>query len=628
VSWEISLRPILLFPYAMECLAFLLASVGIYFICKYLILKCEVEALSRAAKSVLKDDLIIGRSKIKSSTGKALYSTLQSLRSVLLRTNRPQAFEATFNPSETNETLFNLEKLASELALSVAQQLATSPKAIRIYLRSADALRPLSVSGEKSERLSVLLEGLLVENLQRTKFVSQILSDDSLCGLGVTKQILLRLDLSLKAVGQPSELVIWIGFRKNSEFVGGHEEGVIASILKRAKLLISQAQEIERLQNEMNSERDHLLGISHDLRAPSISALYLLREAMGKTRESREQGGGTSDLGDIEVLLLEQLTLIQDFLDLERGKQFEVKVRTSEVNLSEIIRELSESPLVTTRSDNLSFQIQVKQDLTVLFDRSHLKRILFNLVSNALKFTTAGGVKVNLEISNGSAAIRIIDSGRGVPGEQLSKLFSRFERLGVDEEISGSGIGLSASKMLAELNGAALEYAPAAGGGSVFSLSLPSKLIAVSCKEDTSFDPLPLRPAYPVLILDDDDATCRLYQRLLQSLGISSKVESSVEGAVLRLSNEVFSALITDYRLPDGDCFKLVKILSQMGKQLPILVVSGITEWMNAPQKHLMEKVFGARFLEKPVERDEFCRLVCNLFHETEVEKVKEKANC
>ena len=232
---------------------------------------------------------------------------------------------------------------------------------------------------------------------------------------------------------------------------------------------------LERTSSERKSQ--FLAAMSHELRAPMTAILgfadVLLKQLAGPLNERQKR-----HLRLISSSAQHLMLLINDALDLAKIEAGKMDWRTEQVDATAIVMEVMEmmSPLAEAKGLTLKWQ-KPAEPLTLCCDSQKCKQILVNLVSNAIKFTSRGGVKIfghRDPAQPNVARIRVSDTGVGVLPEDLRLLFQEFQQLDspYSEPSSGSGLGLSISRKLARLMGGDIEVESSYGKGSTFTLKL------------------------------------------------------------------------------------------------------------------------------------------------------------
>lgn len=243
-----------------------------------------------------------------------------------------------------------------------------------------------------------------------------------------------------------------------------------------AELAALRLAEIEKLR-EMSQFKTRILNMAaHELNTPltplRLQTHLLLSGSLGNL-EARQRHA--VEIVDRNVNRL--ATLVQEILDVARLQGGRLKVQPAPVELAGAVNEAVDSYAETARRLGIDLAVQVEPGLAVQVDRGRLLQILFNLLSNALKFTPAGGqVLLHAAAESGFARIEVRDSGSGLTQEQISRLFQPFTQVHDTQAITvpGTGLGLYICRGLAEAMGGRIEASsPGPGQGSTFRLHLP-----------------------------------------------------------------------------------------------------------------------------------------------------------
>jgi protein-histidine pros-kinase len=199
----------------------------------------------------------------------------------------------------------------------------------------------------------------------------------------------------------------------------------------------------------------------------------------------------------VRELIHDALRLISDLHELARAETGKVALYREVVVLQDLLRASIEEFRAVATKRGLSLLLESPDETVILeTDVLRVRQILSNLVTNAIKYTDTGSVVVRLRSSQGDAGrwaeIEVVDTGRGIPEDQLSLLFEEFVRLGAPDR-SGAGLGLAISQRLAEILGGRISVQSAPGRGSQFTLWLPVATSATSASpalmDDRAHDP-------------------------------------------------------------------------------------------------------------------------------------------
>ncbi len=257
------------------------------------------------------------------------------------------------------------------------------------------------------------------------------------------------------------------------------------------------------------------------------------------------------------------LTLINDILDLAKLEANKIALRPEEVEVAAMVRELigTVEPLAHKRGNRLELH-GADSAGSIHTDRTRLRQVLLNLLSNACKFTDKG--VVTLEIQREKAAdgerivFRVRDTGIGMTTEQMKKLFQPFSQVDTStaRKHEGAGLGLVISRRLCQMMGGELDAESEAGKGSTFSVRLPARMGAAVEPVRSSTDSAAGEPdegTDTVLVIDDDMAVRELMHRSLVKEGFRVVTAGSGEEG-LRLARELRPQAITlDVMMPGMD---------------------------------------------------------------------------
>lgn len=228
------------------------------------------------------------------------------------------------------------------------------------------------------------------------------------------------------------------------------------------------AQQQEALKQE---HIDFITNISHEYRTP-LSMIYApAKELASGALEGRQQ-----ELADTIVRNAERLkNLSEQTLTNPAAKEEADKLHVKETNLTELVSELLGNFRFSALEKGIGLNLEAPEETVCLADAEKVRKILSNLISNAVKYTPGDGhVTVSLSLEGGHARFTVKDDGEGIPEEKRALIFNRFERLGAEKKaVVGSGIGLNYAATLASLHKGSLSYEPASPKGSVFILDIP-----------------------------------------------------------------------------------------------------------------------------------------------------------
>ena len=245
--------------------------------------------------------------------------------------------------------------------------------------------------------------------------------------------------------------------------------------LGRLSLTFNQMlRELERshvdLQTTLDSQRRFVADASHELRTP-LTAIRTNVEFLNRVPDARPEDRGAA-LDDVLTEMHRMESLVGDLLALARLEAAGRTSRRGVFRLDHLVADIHRDA-VRHASGEVEVRLGPLPEAWVTGDRDDLRRALWNLADNALKYTPAGSVEFGLTVRDGTAAVTVADTGIGIDAEHLGRLFDRFWRAPAVRGMAGSGLGLAIVKWVAELHGGSVSVESQLGHGSVVTLELP-----------------------------------------------------------------------------------------------------------------------------------------------------------
>lgn len=406
--------------------------------------------------------------------------------------------------------------------------------------------------------------------------------------------------------GRPALLLVAVGgvLYLSHLVVSANQTAGVTSGLEAA----TQEAEAQRRKADAASaaKSDFLAVVSHEIRTPMnavISAANLLR----RTRldaEQREHVMMLIDAGDVLVGLLND---VLDLSKIEAGKmQFEVAPMDLRGRLNTLQRLWQ--PRAEAGGLSLILQVDEPAPTSIATDALRFQQILFNLISNAVKFTAEGEVRVSVAWDAHASVLtmEVADTGCGIPADRLANIFDCFEQAdaGTTRRYGGTGLGLAISRRLAQLMGGDLSVESTVGEGSCFTVHLPVEAVAPAVPEEDKArrvaDANALRGRH-ILAADDHAVNRRILSLLLEPHGCElTLVENGVE-AVAACESQVFDAILMDMQMPLMDGLEASRRIRSSGanQSTPLIALTA-----NAMDVHraAWTSVGAEAFLTKPID--------------------------
>jgi len=350
--------------------------------------------------------------------------------------------------------------------------------------------------------------------------------------------------------------------------------------------------------------RPDLLGVlAHEIRTP-LTAIMGLSELLSRRKLAPEDKAVTETIMRSSEALDRIVTDTLDFARLGSGKLKSVSAATS---LADLASDMTGLWGERAKAKDLSLQIHFRGSHTSLVkvDRGRVQQILNNLISNAIKFTSQGGVSVVLDAlpigQKYMLRADVSDTGKGISQSERQRIFTAFETgAHYQSDAPSWGLGLAISKALTEHLGGSLTVSDNLGGGSKFTLLVPvdrvrPELVSENKPKSGKFE------LGRALLIEDHDASAFVLTEALKTAGWTVDRAVSVFEGRLALSREAYQIVLTDLHLADGDASALghgAKLAAQKNLDTPILAVTADTSLTDDEIK----RRFGVeRVLRKPV---------------------------
>ena len=326
-----------------------------------------------------------------------------------------------------------------------------------------------------------------------------------------------------------------------------------------------------------------LSNMSHDIRTPMNAIIGFTTLAVSNIDDKKRV---RDYLGKILSSSNHLLSLINDILDMSRIESGKIHLEETEVSLSDVLHDLKTIIGGQIHAKQLELYMDA-MDVTnedVYCDKTRLNQVLLNLMSNAVKFTPAGGtVSVRIKqwpgTQSGSALyeIRVKDNGIGMSQEFVQKLFSPFERerTSTVSKTQGTGLGMAITKNIVNMMGGTIEVQTEQGKGTEFIVRLPFRIQP----EHQRIEKIAELEGLKALVVDDDFNTCDSVTKMLVKVGMRSEWTLSGKEAVLRARQsmelgDAFHAYIIDWCLPDMNGIEVTRQIRSLGDHTPIIILT------------------------------------------------------
>jgi len=389
---------------------------------------------------------------------------------------------------------------------------------------------------------------------------------------------------------------------------------------ERSQLLASERAARSEAERAARMKDDFVSTLSHELRTPLNAILGWI----GVLRQQQTPETLAKAIDVIDRNSRRQSQMVDDLLDMSRIMSGKLRLDVQRLDLASVIEEAIASSQPAADAKGIRLIKTLGSAAIVQGDSGRLQQIVWNLVSNAIKFTPRGGmVQVTLRKVNSHVHVQVSDSGQGIAADVLLQIFQRFRQgdSSSTRRHGGLGLGLAIVKNLVEMHGGSVDAASEGEGmGSLFTVRMPLAMTGVAIESPDVHLNLPpatfanLLENLKVLVLDDEDDARDVVQRLLEDAGARVRTAANAAEAMAILENRFEpDIIVSDIGMPDQDGYEFMQRVRRMAGAIAGVPAAALTALARVEDRKRALMAGYQTHLAKPVDPAELVAMVASL---------------
>ncbi len=397
------------------------------------------------------------------------------------------------------------------------------------------------------------------------------------------------------------------------EIIGGVECAMDITDLRKMENELRRTRDAAEAANRAKSE--FVMNMSHEIRTP-LNAVVGLSHLLADTRLTDEQEEYIDAILASSDMLLSVINDILDFSKIEAGK---VELDAINFDLEKTMKGIAGVFFMKAREKRLELTCDIDENVPLMLkgDMGRLRQVLLNLVTNAVKFTEKGSIRIAVSLASETPADAVLrfsvkDTGIGIPEDRLHTLFAPFSQAdaSVTRKYGGTGLGLAISKKIVEIMGGGIGVDAAEGAGSNFWFT------AVLKKQDAAGAPdgeAPKRPeamkpearaSRRILIAEDNIFNQKVAQTMLNKMGFASDVAENGRAALRMLAEKRYDLVLMDIQMPEMDGVEATKAIRRSEAEFSKIPIIALTAHAMSEHRENWLKAGLDDYLTKPIKPD------------------------
>ena len=377
------------------------------------------------------------------------------------------------------------------------------------------------------------------------------------------------------------------------------------------KILVLELEK-EKAEKAFKSRNEFLSTVSHELRTP-LNAIIGITHLLIEDNPKKSQENYLTSLQFSGEYLLDFINQILEFNKLESGH---FQVENSNFSIFELAKKIEKSLIAQAKSKNDSLQFEVDSEIpnNLIGDHVKLSQILLNLITNAIKFTDNGEVKVSIKLLSINKHVVFIyfevsDTGIGIPEDKLEAVFESFSQgsVEINRKYGGTGLGLNIVKKLVEILGGKIKLESKIGQGTTFSFVLNFTIgVEIPFSQGKKYDPSKLANI-KILLVEDNKINQMVIRKMLENKKMICSIAETGEEGVELAKNKNYDLILMDIHLPGISGTTATENIRTFDKETPIVALTAIS--LDENREMLLS--FGMNeVITKPFNPEDFYRII------------------
>jgi len=537
------------------------------------------------------------------------------------RIRAEQIQKVLYNISNAVISTGNLEKLISQIQIELSSIIDTKNFYIALYNQETDAFS-LPFYADENDKRTIIPKGRTLTNyvlktkkslLANIKVKKRLVSEGHLEYVGSLSKIWLGVPLRIEG-----EIVGVLAVQSYTDELAYNESDM--EMLEFISDQISISINRKKTEDELLREKEHaeesdrlksafLANMSHEIRTPMNGILGFARLLQKPNISSEKQNGFI----DIIVKSSNQLLhIVNDILEISKIETGQIDLYEEEINLNSVLKDIKS--FFDLKANELGLELILNMDenydeLNILVDESKLKQIIYNLISNSLKFTKKGKIEFGYTIEDTKFNFYVSDTGIGIPKKYHADIFNRFNKLEYSSSVlyGGTGLGLAICKGLINGMGGDISVESKEGVGTSFRFSLSLKEVDRKRKNQIYHSENVSLINSTILIVEDEVVNAEYLKEILTKQNVKYIHAKNGIEAVEACSKQQIDLVLMDIKMPLMNGFEATKKIKDINPHLPVIAQTAYA--MKSDRIKAINAGFDD-YISKPIVQEELFSLI------------------